>query len=137
MGRLTQEQARELGVRAVACPGWLWLPGMLMLDPSGQVPANRLRSIRPSPPAFPWPGQAISPDLRDPATLGCLLFLVREVWAQPRLAVVWYSDSDNPGDWSWGGIEDGDRIKPRPGGCFDSEAEALVSALEAAPRSDP
>lgn len=66
------------------------------------------------------------PDLTDPATLGCLLALVREVWEDPyaHVAVEPATEHDAP-HWF-----------VRAGG-FDSycnsEAECLVYALESAP----
>ena len=58
------------------------------------------------------------PDLTDPATLGCVLALVREAWDDRYLCAslsprkLWMVDG-----WS----------------LHDTEAEALVAALEAAP----
>jgi len=58
------------------------------------------------------------PDLTDPATVGCLLALVREAWDDRYLCAsvsprkLWLVDG-----WS----------------LHDTEAEALVAALEAAP----
>lgn len=64
------------------------------------------------------------PDLSDPATLGCLLALVREAWDDP-FALVDYDRCN------WG-------LFTRKHDCVwvctaDTEAEALVAALEAAP----
>jgi len=66
------------------------------------------------------------PDLSDPATKGCLLVLVREALQCPWLSVV-------------GSAEDGWRIDAEGSDAdvsdlhsFGSEAEALVTALEAA-----
>jgi hypothetical protein len=75
------------------------------------------------------------PDLTDPATLGCVLALVREAWATNGVVFV--------------GVEPADRCDPTAGlevwlhwmgacnECFHgaTEAEALVLALEAAPVS--
>jgi hypothetical protein len=68
-----------------------------------------------------YPGPYL-PDLQDPATLGCLLALVREAWGDSKTCArpdleddVWY-------------------VVTRSGLAFAaSEAEALVAALESAP----
>jgi hypothetical protein len=80
----------------------------------------------------------VLPDLTDPATLGCLLAIVREAWGQPRLTVEMRQPSDRGaracvvvpyGSEAWETIqwwvasETTELI----------EAEALVAALEAAP----
>lgn len=80
---------------------WTWMPGALTWD-------------QPRPDALP--------DLTDPATLGCLLALVREAWGDPAAHVV------PDGDWHvYGDMPETEY------GIGDSEAEALVAALEAAP----
>jgi len=106
----------ELGRRAVACKGWRWLPGSLAIFEVGCV-SRRLRSDQSELPA----GDV--PDLSDPATLGCLLALVREAWGDPELCVV----SGGPGN-SWGVVVNDDPLL-----AAATEAEALVAALEAAP----
>lgn len=65
------------------------------------------------------------PDLTDPATVGCLLALVREAWGDPHICAVATPDFHNLPMW----------IVPISGGMCsgDTEAEALVAALEAAP----
>jgi hypothetical protein len=148
----------ELGKRAVACKGWRWMPGMLVLgDPESA----------PRPFGYPAPTADLMlrariqscvlgrffayyeyhvdlpdaegepcdisdffdplPDLSDPATLGCLLALVREAWSDECAhcsplrgegRVIWYA-------WS----EDLEYLS-HP--CA-TEADALVAALEAAP----
>jgi len=71
---MTDQDWQELGRRAVACRGWRWMPGML-------TPPWAPRSLEPP--------DGYLPDFRDPATLGCLLALVREA-CEPERA---------PGDW--------------------------------------
>jgi hypothetical protein len=67
------------------------------------------------------------PDLTDPATLGCLLALVREAWREPTLCVAWAG-----GGWYVVQLirRSVDALR-----WIDTatEAEALVAALEAAP----
>ena len=74
-------------------------------------------------------GTEIIPDFSDPATLGCLLALVREahndpsIFADPHLSK-WCVATPTPGgDMGkiWAGIH-----------TEDTEAEALVAALESA-----
>ena len=74
------------------------------------------------------------PDLTDPATLGCVLALVREAWNQPHTAAAmsgfgWgvYTFVTN------GVVGDEPTITGRYDNGYDTEAEALVAALEAAP----
>lgn len=69
------------------------------------------------------PGEmdALLPDLTDPATLGCLLHLVREVWGDPTIYMAAHSSF-------W--------IPARPLGVLmncdaPTEAHALVAALKA------
>jgi hypothetical protein len=74
------------------------------------------------------------PDLRDPATLGSLLGLVREALNDPALCIVSYHIPDgrahkvvwsvDAADWHW---QNKHKLFDLP-----SEAEALVAALEAA-----
>jgi len=120
---MTDEQWEEIGRRAVACKGWRWLPGMLArysndawyrvteCDSIG-IP----RRARLPNPRFAWP------DLRDPATLGCLLALVREIHG----ATV-HTTPDNTGCGWW--VEG----LPGIGIIHATEAGALVAALKAAP----
>ena len=74
------------------------------------------------------------PDLTDPATLGCLLALVREAW---RCVVVTSPDYDEDEvgcqGWnvtSWRAVE---TVRWTMVGEGATEAEALVAALESAP----
>lgn len=128
---------QELGRRAVACKHWRWMPGMVTTDGKRVLAAYkdslvvasqrndtsllmvfRLDAITYSP----------FPDLSDPATLGCLLALVREVWDK----FVWVGYS-----WRIDGTEGHQCHTIGHGsivGTFSAtEAETLVAALEAAP----
>ncbi len=135
---MTDEQI-ALSRRAVACKGWRWMPGMRTVRDDGHgfhigctVAASK---VKPE-----W-----LPDLQDPATLGCLLALVREAWRCPT-AHVRQSRVRRVSDGllAWEGVDlwlDAEACKKlgtsREGsvGCwgYASEAEALVFLLETAP----
>ena len=113
----------ELAKRAVACRHWRWLPGMLVQTAEGQSwRLDECDEWAGQPPAAAFPEGF--PDLTDPATLGCLLALVREAWGcdsltcQPLLPLV--------GVHGW-------RVVGTSAKSGHTEAEALVAALEAAP----
>lgn len=122
---MTEAEAEALGKRVVACKGFRPMRGML--DMQGRTWGADL--------LFRWSNDVDVPDLRDPATLGCLLALVREAWNAPRALVrlsanrksfhVYDVDRDPMGG-NWAAWLCGDRI-------LQTEAEALVAALEAAP----
>jgi hypothetical protein len=121
--RLTKLEA--LGTRAVACQGWQWMPGMLGLSNHSSDRSIWIRVVDP-------PSDDTSecwPDLSDPATLGCLLALVREAWSIPSLYVRLNPYGTDKVQLTWSG----------PGSTTvlalanaETEAEALVKALEAA-----
>ena len=133
MSALTAEQAHaidmarevyafdaELAKRAVACKAWRWMDGML--DHLG-----RSRTHGPGCDLLPW--------LEDPATLGCLVALVREAHGLSRLCSFWDGEDD-----MWVIVLfDADNLFlrvgiPGVGWCHGAtEAEAWVAALEAAP----
>jgi len=145
-----------LARRAVACRGWRWLPGMRAV---GQYPGYPVRvhafgeNVRDTddmeePEPWGWqqpapygdhvyPGPYL-PDLTDPATLGCLLALVREAWGCVVVLAPDYDDDDDDDDddglpvWAVQGWH-GRGGSWRAWG-YASEAEALVVALEAAPQ---
>ena len=115
-----------LARRAVACPRWRWMPGMLV-NSAGYVYRMTSESIADGCGAVDWQQKWMRPDLTDPATLGCLLALVREAWSEPILSVAWAG-----GRWY---------VVQRILRSVDAlrwidtatEVDALVAALEAAP----
>jgi len=95
-----------LARRAIACRGWRWMPGMLAVEQA--VPGMAL-SARPVRVDDYWHEVGVwLPDFDDPATLGCLLALVREA------TTAYASLTFEPG-------------------YLHTEVENLVAALEAAP----
>ena len=136
---MTDQEWQDLGRRAVACKHWRWLPGMAFTTRGGAGTRFRCSDDGIRQGAAPFP--TAIPDFRDPATLGCLLALVREAWPN---VVIWvardcavdplddaeYMLDDVEGWTVCGGCGD-DYV-----GCFGSgktEADALVAALEVAP----
>ena len=119
----------ELGRRAVACPRWRWMPGMTILGSKGR----RVVVIGLSGATEATSGmnsRAIGPDelpdLSSPATLGCLLHLVREVTGEKQSSASWYPGGkhDYP-HWAW--YSDSCYGKLCEG---STEAECLVKLLE-------
>ncbi len=127
----------DLSRRAVACKGWRWQSGMEevrrgrvmdVVTHDGETLARALVRDRSS--AYMngsvnlmWTAVTSSwlPDLTDPATVGCLLALVREAWSDPMLFA--FPDAF-PDRWT---VVYGDY------GHHETEAAALVAALEVAP----
>jgi hypothetical protein len=144
---MTEEQI-ALAKRAVACKGWRWMPGMNALgrlDQDGG--ALRVHGVGRTSVgvelrggAFDWRQRTdgrwlclhggdvigspceVLPDLTDPATLGCLLALVREAWGPDHIL-------ETRQFRTFGEVYVGE------GRCFvhPTLAEALVAALEVAP----
>ena len=116
-----------LGKRAIEA-GWKWMPGtsadgMLVVD----ADESGLWVVRKGAVQEHWAPEEALPDLTDPATLGCLLALVREVKADPSIHI---RPAVSGKWWFVSKIKDGQVASLRS--CFKSEAEALVAALEAA-----
>ena len=129
------ENLEQLERRAIACKRWRWMPGMLSnkdlrvtrCDDDGYVVGyyENMSYI-----AECVPGSL--PDLTDPATLGCLLALVREAWGPEATVSVNISSF-----WAVGGA----RIQKGKSAGHTinlgiwklTEVEALVAALEVAP----
>ena len=109
---MTDIEAEALGKRLVACKGFRPLRGML--DMQGRTWDSSL--------LWRWHNDVDVPDLRDHATLGCLLALVREAFHSTDVFVLWSADRKT---WI---VKHGRALVEA-----QTEAEALVFALEAAP----
>lgn len=130
---MTEEQI-ALARRAVACKGWRWMAGMSRLR---DCPPNMVDFLKKdgrvpeSGDDWPYEEWKVLPDLSDPATLGCLLALVREAWGDHATSFA-------------NGYEEPQDVWVVHNGRFSSddygheiakgstEVEALVVALEAA-----
>ena len=139
-----RDDLTTLARRAVACKGWRWMPRMLAAH--GSHPSQRWTCLgdgawvsdegdvasEEDMPAALALAMTAGPDLDDPATLGCLLALVREAWGDPRAVTVSYDENDwyamtcdRDGMVCWDG--------EKTAGRGPTEAAALVAALENAP----
>jgi len=135
----------DLGRRATACKHWRWMGGMAAID----RPLWRIVERAGLPP-YMVNGymeeslDGVLPDLSDPATMGCLLYLVREAWPDE-----WHEFMvpifDGWSHWRVGCLQL-ERLPGAPRAIVPvnqetmkplvwayAEAEALVVALEAAP----
>lgn len=114
----------DLARRAVVCKGWKWLPGMQGLRYCPGFADHLRAEIRIASESHlslvaEW---GCIPDFADPATLGCLLALVREARGNPTGFVV----PERDGNWTYY-----TRLYDADYWTGGSEAEALVAALVA------
>lgn len=145
---MNRDKIEELGRRAVACKHWRWMPGMVDSGTGGRLVATTgtddmgrsgrwAEDVTGDAWLSDW-GQIdfyATPDFTDPATLGFLLNIIRDAWSDPYASCL--------GDESSWEVTvrceeyelPGDPGGPRCEKVFmgQTEAEALVKALEAAP----
>lgn len=143
---MTEQDWIDLGKRAVACKAWRWLPGMLrrFVGHRDSVPtvirAARVLSAEEQMYCFAHAAistvsgtmpqceacdalrAAMTPDLRDPATLGCLLALLFDTWPDGSIKVERMRGT--PEEWYVLVIDNRE---------WEGGVDALVSALGAAP----
>ncbi len=146
---MNEGQLRILGRRARRCSRWRWLPGMQVIRPApggagaSMITPTHYRLVEGV--GYPAPHEwalidiekisadtMLIPDLRDPATLGWLLALVRDAWPKAPANTNYHGMYD-PGRghyhrWVVSYCTGGDWRQAHG----DTEAEALVAALEAA-----
>jgi hypothetical protein len=124
----------DLGRRAVACKHWRWMEGMLLLPHIDGCECCEDRNFPRRAARIPavFTTDIDVPDLSDPATLGCLLHLVREAWGDPDLSADRVSRAHDklPDVWQVYVFHESG-VKDVLSG--HSEVEALVAALGAAP----
>lgn len=117
-------EIEQLALRAVACKGWQWHDGIRYFD-SVHGKTFRLTAFdENSFFNFPLSVEQI-PDLTDPATLGCLLAMVRDAYKDAQMYAACIGTEDN--EW-----EVFDYCDVSIAGTHRGEAMALVAALEAA-----
>jgi len=120
----------ELGRRAVGCKHWRWMPGML----HGIEAMDEMRYVsRFSEFSIYADDDGRIPILSDPATLGCLLHLVREAHEDADIVAFVVHSHGSPEKWCVDVGPAPDFHDERKYVYRPTEAEALVAALEAAP----
>ena len=126
---MNEGEALVLGRRARRCSRWKWAPGMLTLT-GYRVSDDDAETDKPT--LF----DDDDPDLRDPATLGWLLALVRDAWPTAPATTsrhgMWSEKRGHYHAWTCSYCT-GDDWRQAHG---ETEIEALVAALEAAGARD-
>jgi hypothetical protein len=134
----------ELSRRLVKCKHFRWMEGMKTVSGARVLAVkdddlvideinDNAPAFRPRLPSFErLKASDELPDLTDPATLGCLLHLVREAWGEPWVGFAAEPDDEGVDRWypfssRWHGNQFFDDDAP----AYRTEAEALVAALEA------
>ena len=129
---MTDDEKRDLANRAVDCDAWEWLPGMRTLPCQGQRLWHLDHGFHLASGKMTEDTCGALPDFSDPATLGCLLELVRRAYDAPTLhlcRIEPYATGPESvigvaGGWYIDGVH-----------SATTEAGVLVSALELAGES--
>ena len=135
---MTDDEAKALGLRAVACPGWRWMPGCRVRRWSELATVEWVSDegvwteigINGSA-VDPYNRNGLWPDFREPASWGCLLDLVCTAWGDVEAYVVKASITGPPGR-PWAVVLPSVGAGSRPGDFAATRIEAAVHALEAA-----
>ena len=132
---MSAEEALSMGFRALRLEGWRWMEGMRTLRgdrvircaEDGTPVIARTRNLEGLGPMVELDGIQAGdvPDLRDPATVGCLLHLVRSIVGEPYWrphgligsmgALFWLADTP---------------LRRERQTRYDSEAEAIIVRAE-------
>ena len=134
---MTKEQAEALGLRAVAADWEFWAGQAVRSDGrlyylvrfnGGWIAADpvdeRLVDL-----GKPWKwGEDVWPDFRCPSSVGAAMECVRHTWGHDCICVVCADPHATEGEPVWA-VQLGEQCLAEG----ESEAEALVAALEAAP----
>jgi hypothetical protein len=138
----------DLGKRAVSCKGWRWMPGMLASDAGKnqhrviehhagrEYITTMLRNYNDAHCESSARAVDLTPVLDDPATLGCLLALVRKAWNACRISICFSAYTpDETKRWSApiSFFKEQRDLVHVPSFYGSTQAGALVAALEAAP----
>jgi hypothetical protein len=124
--------AIELAKRAVKCKAWRWMRGMSVVSDTDHdaIVWHDKDILYLDPDDVPGDDCIDSgdlPDLTDPATLGCLLHLIKESWGVRSIGIE-YNKSDGKEYFI---VKDEDwEYSPTHVVSGDTEEEALVKALE-------
>lgn len=119
----------KLARAAVDCPKWRWLSGMQVVHTPRHDGATGYY-LRLSQDGY-IPASNEYPDLTDPATIGCLLALVREAWEAPTISTRYSEYEDRGGEWDVPVPTVDNRVLDVIFFKGKSEAEALIIALQA------
>ena len=128
----------ELAKRAVACRNWKWLEGMLTIcdlrvieGGTDYIIGHRQGDTRSGGGWYDGESVGLLPNIIDPATIGCLLDLVRQAWyTAPANVNCHMSYSPEKGHYRYWTCSycTGEKWEQTQG---ETEAEALILALEA------
>jgi hypothetical protein len=116
----------ELGRRIVETPPFTWMPGMLTIPSEYTIG----RPLRLGDDRDQWPRDLKSryPDLKDPATKGCLLSMIRVLFGADDI----YISTESTEEKKWGVFEGNDGIITNR---HLSEEDAILAAFELASES--
>jgi hypothetical protein len=81
----------DIAKRAVDSKYWKWTPGMQPLRWAPGKKDHLQKEMRCDKQSDCELVSGCVPDISDPATLGCMLFLIRDAWDAPDCMGVWFA----------------------------------------------